>query len=358
MTNPLSKLLQASLIGAGAVIIFIGIYLLSPLLSPFLLAMFMAMLLTPLFHRLKNKGWPTWLALVSIIVGLFLVGFLILAFIWIAFSQFAAQLPDYQAAWNQQMTALESTLAQFGLPAPDLGHKTSEEVWNLVRIGLNVLLSVGNMLFGLFLILLTIIFMLLESAEYPVRLQRSLGANHPFIAEFTFFNRQLIGYIIARLKVNLFTGVSATIFLWLMGIDFALVWGVLFFFLSFIPYLGITLASIPPAILGFAQGGLVEAVVIILGFVVINAIAENVVATKLTADTLSLSPVVVIVALFFWSFILGTMGMFLGMPLTVLIVMLLSHFDETRWLAALMTRRPEDKLAPPAAKESTGQQAA
>jgi predicted PurR-regulated permease PerM len=83
-----------------------------------------------------------------------------------------------------------------------------------------------------------------------------------------------------------------------------------------------------------------------------------VVATKLTAETLSLSPVVVIVALFFWSFILGTMGMFLGMPLTVIMVMIMSHFNETRWLATLMTRRPEDKLISPAAEKPADKPAA
>ena len=140
--------------------------------------------------------------------------------------------------------------------------------------------------------------------------------------------------------MNLITGAGISLFLLLLGVDFALLWGVLTFFLSFIPYIGIVVATIPAVLLAWAEYGPAWAILVIIGVMIANGVAENVVAPKLIGKGLSISPLVVFLSFFFWSWVLGPLGMFLSMPLTVIVLLVLESFDETRWLARTVSTMP------------------
>jgi predicted PurR-regulated permease PerM len=127
-----------------------------------------------------------------------------------------------------------------------------------------------------------------------------------------------------------------------LGVDNALLWAVGAFFLSFVPYLGLTLALVPPTILAFAESGPVAAATIVVGGLVLNLVAENVLEPTLTGRALSLTTWVVFLMFFFWVWLLGPVGALLSMPITVLIVLTLQHNDRTRWVAALLTRDEGD----------------
>ena len=124
----------------------------------------------------------------------------------------------------------------------------------------------------------------------------------------------------------------------IVGVDDALLWAVAAFLLSFIPYLGLVLALIPPTILAFAESGLPAAAVIVVGGVVLNLIAENVLEPTLTGRALSLSTWLVFTMFFFWVWLIGPVGALLAMPITVLIVLVLDHNERTRWVAAFLSR--------------------
>jgi predicted PurR-regulated permease PerM len=144
-----------------------------------------------------------------------------------------------------------------------------------------------------------------------------------------------VKYIGLRAIINLIVAAAVVILMFVMGIDFALLWGVLAFFLGFIPYLGIFIATALPTVLAFIQYGLPQAIVVIIGVTIINVATENLIAPKIVGKGLSLSPLVVFLAFFFWSWVFGPVGMFLSMPLTILVIFVLQHHEETRWLADL-----------------------
>jgi AI-2 transport protein TqsA len=123
-----------------------------------------------------------------------------------------------------------------------------------------------------------------------------------------------------------------------LGVDDPLLWAVGAFFLSFVPYLGLILALIPPTILAFAESGPVAAGLMVLGGVVLNVVAENVLEPTLTGRALSLSTWLVFTMFFFWVWLIGPVGALLSMPITVLIVLVLRRADQTRWMAALLAR--------------------
>src|SRR6185295_15703660 len=109
-------------------------------------------------------------------------------------------------------------------------------------------------------------------------------------------------------------------------------------FLSFVPYLGLLLAIIPPTILAFAESGFVAASAVVVGGIALNLIAENVLEPTLTGRALSLSTWLVFTMFFFWVWLIGPVGALLAMPITVLIVLVLDHNERTRWIAALLSR--------------------
>jgi AI-2 transport protein TqsA len=187
---------------------------------------------------------------------------------------------------------------------------------------------------------MTMIFAILEIPIFRAKLAENLGADSQLLARGTQLGQSIVRYFGLRAVVNLITGIGVSLFLFLLGIDYALLWGVLTFFLSYIPYIGIFVATIPSVLLAWTEFGPGRAILVILGVTVANVLAENIVAPKLIGKGLSISPLVVFLSFFFWSWILGPLGMFLSMPLTVIVLMVLDSFDETRWLARAVSSMP------------------
>jgi len=125
-------------------------------------------------------------------------------------------------------------------------------------------------------------------------------------------------------------------------------WGILAFFLSFIPWIGLPLAVAPAVVLALAEHGLERALLVIAGVIVINVLAENLVSPMLMGRGLSLSPTFLFIGFIFWAFVLGGPGAFLAAPLTIFVVLMLGTFPETRWLANIMGGGVPDTEAPDA----------
>jgi predicted PurR-regulated permease PerM len=128
------------------------------------------------------------------------------------------------------------------------------------------------------------------------------------------------------------------VLLLILGVDFPLLWGVLTFLLSFIPTVGIWLAMIPPALLALLEFGLAKALPVVACFLLIDAVIENVIKPKFLGESLGIAPVVIILSLIFWAAVLGPVGAFLAVPLTMAVKQLVLEGDEeARWLAELMS---------------------
>ena len=121
----------------------------------------------------------------------------------------------------------------------------------------------------------------------------------------------------------------------LVGVDYAPLWAVGAFFLSFVPYLGLICAdpADDPRVRRVRAAG---AAAIVVGGVVLNLVAENVLEPTLTGRALSLSTWLVFTMFFFWVWLIGPVGALLSMPITVLLVLVLEHNERTRWVAALL----------------------
>jgi len=167
------------------------------------------------------------------------------------------------------------------------------------------------------------------------RLRAGAGRDNPQVERLTAVGRSVVRQFGLRAIVNLVTGAGVTVLLFLLGVDFPLLWGILTFFLSFVPYIGLVLAVTPAVVLALAEFGVTRAVFVIVGVIVINVLAENVLSPVMMVRGLNISPTIVFLSFLFWAWLLGGPGAFLALPITLFVAVMLDTFPETRWLATL-----------------------
>jgi AI-2 transport protein TqsA len=285
-----------------------------------------------------------------------LVSFVVLLIIIVALfvllsasiSKFTGQISFYAQQLDAQLSDLQGLLDPLGLSGVDLSEAVNTSA--LVEAIGAVLSGISGFLSGLFLILMIMIFLLAESSAMMDRLRTSVAQDNPQVARLTVIGQSVALSFGLRAIVNLVTALGITLLLWLLGVDFPLLWGILVFFLSFVPYVGLVLAVAPAVLLSLAEFGLGRAIVVIVAVVVINVLAENVLSPVLMGRGLDLSPTVVFLSFIFWAWLLGGPGAFLALPLTLFVAVMLGSFPETRWLASLMGL-PDTDLAASAAED-------
>ena len=332
---------------AAAVVVLVGVRFSAPVLNPILFAVVFALLVAPVYGWLLRR-LPTGVALLLTFVGLLIIIVGLFVLLSASISRFTGRLSFYTQQLNGQLADLQGLLDRLGLSGVDL----SEAVNSSALVGAigAVLSGISGFLSSLFLILMIMLFLLSEGSAMIERLRTSVAHDNPQVARLTVIGQNVVLQFGLRAIVNLVTAAGITLLLLLMGVDFPLLWGVLTFFLSFVPYVGLVIAVAPAVLLALAEFGLGRAIVVIVAVVVVNVLAENVLSPVLMGRGLDLSATVVFLSFIFWAWLLGGPGAFLALPLTLFVAIMLGSFPETRWLASLMGL-PDTALVDSAAED-------
>jgi predicted PurR-regulated permease PerM len=148
-------------------------------------------------------------------------------------------------------------------------------------------------------------------------------------------------YLVVATVFGAIVAVFDTMFLWLVGVPGALLWGLLAFITNYIPNIGFVIGLVPPAILALLEGGWSLFALVVVVYSVINLIIQSVIQPKIVGDEVGLSAVVTVLSLVVWSVLLGGIGAVLAIPLTLLVKALLVDVDpDTRWVGGLLGDRP------------------
>src|SRR5918994_662590 len=319
---------------AAVVVVLVGMRLAAPILNPILFAAVLALLFGPLYSWLGRRGLPTPLALVIMLV---FVGAIFLGLFFTlgaSIGRFTERLGFYASQLDGRLDDLDALIARLGLSEVDLQEVVKP---GALADALGVVLSgIAGFLSDLFLILAIMLFLLAEAGAMMDRLRASVPEDNPQVARLAVFGQNVVRQFGLRAVVNLVTALGVTVLLLVLGVDFQLLWGILTFFLSFVPYIGLFIALTPAVVLALAEFGLSRAVLVIVGVVVINVLAENVLSPMMMGRGLNLSPTVVFLSFILWAWVLGGPGAFLAVPITMFVIGMLDTFPETRWLANLM----------------------
>ncbi len=194
-----------------------------------------------------------------------------------------------------------------------------------------------------FIVLMVAIFVLMQKDDLRDRFIRLFGSTdlHRTTMALNDAGARLSRYFIAQLAVNTGFGIVIGTGLWFIDIPSPVLWGVLATVLRFVPYIGAILAAVIPVALGAAiDPGWATAVLIAVYFVIVESLIGYVIEPILYGHSTGLSPISVIIAAIFWTWIWGPAGLVLSTPLTLCLVVLGRHVKALEFFDVLLGDRP------------------
>ena len=325
------------LVGVASIfVILFGIRGTASIINPILLAIVITITVLPIPGRLTKKGMPGWLALVlTILVVVLLLGLVILT-VFFSVTKLSTELPAYMA--EAAVTATEEMPPEATTPetATQLTIQFGPFAQGVITSVLDLLVQFGVALFIFF-------FMISAAMALPGAVRMGLDPRAPIISRISALTGDVRRYLTILTGVNFLVGFGNTIFLLILGVDYAVLWGLLAWFMGYIPSIGFMIALIPPVLMAYAQYGLQTALIVLVGYILINGGVQNFIQPKVMGQSLKISPVVVFIGLFVWGYLLGGIGALLAVPLTLLVLTLMENFEGTRPLAILMRYTGEEK---------------
>lgn len=320
---------------AAAVVVAAGVRAASAVLSPIFLGAFFAILLAPVYNWLLGRRLPPVLALVLVALGFSGAVLSLGVLVSISAAGFLSQLGAYSVELNARLNELRAWLVGLGLLDPDFAPMRLLNINNAIMLVRGAISNLSSFLITFVFVLLLVLFLLAESKQLDARLRAALGDNHPLRRRLDAYGWAIGRYFGLRVYINLIVALIAGVGLWLLGIDYAPLWTVLLFFLSFVPYAGIFIASAPPVLLALLESGLGLAGLVIVFITAVNMTLENVVAPNILGRDLKVSPTLVFISFFVFTWLLGAAGALLALPAALLLLFVLSAYESTAWLAEL-----------------------
>lgn len=334
---------RVMIIFAAFVVVVAGIKTAESLMVTFLLSGFFAIICAPPFMFMLRKGVPDWASLFIVIIGISAIQLLFVTIIASSISDFSRDLPLYQDRLQQLFISFTATIEGWGIDVPQSALQKHFDPGVILKIAANTLGSLGSVLSNSFMIILTVIFMLFEGANLPNKLQLAFGKNSSQMDHIARFLNDVKSYMTIKSVISLMTGLVIYIWLLVVGVDYALLWGVVAFLFNFVPNIGSIIAAVPAVLLALIQLGPFSALFAGLGFLFANIVMGNVIEPRYMGRGLGLSTLVVFLSLVFWGWVMGPVGMLLSVPLTMLLKIAFESSEETKWLAIIMGPDVDEK---------------
>ena len=315
-----------------------------PVLLPITLGIFLVVVVWPLQVRLERHMWR-WLAVVATtLLVLLTLGVLIYALVW-SIQQLTARGPQLAGRLEHLTTQLMTWARLHAVPLPrDTGPGLIAE--RLAPLAAAALREAYAMLIVLGFMLAFFLLGLLEVREIKARVARGF---QPSVTEAILRTGgeiavQFRQYLIAITASSAVGGLATGVFAFAMGVDLAVLWGIVSGLLNLIPTVGPAVSIVPPTLFAMLQfDGLARPTVVFVGLGFLQFFIGNFIDPKIGGRVLSLSPFLILVAVVLWGWLWGALGAVVAMPLVAAVVITCRQFESTRWIAMLVSgeRRTE-----------------
>jgi predicted PurR-regulated permease PerM len=308
----------------------------SPVLVPLVLAGFLAMLLLPAVQRL-GRFLPRWLALLAVLVA---IGLLVAAgssLILVNVQGLAEKAPFYAERFEQLFADVAKLLDGLGVDVQAL--RTGQGMSKALQFLVSSLQSAASAVGQIALVLVLLIFMLLEAPQVRRKLAAAFSAHRrdELLATFSAISGRVQRYMVTKTLVSVIIAVLTGVALLAAGVDFPFLWAFLTFLLNFIPNVGPIIAVAPPVLLALIQfPSPTRALVLLPVLIAIQVGLGNFVEPRLMGRSVNLSPLVVLLAIVFWGWLWGVIGVVLAVPLTVTLQIIFDHVEGLRPVAVLL----------------------
>ncbi|SIP92744.1 AI-2E family transporter [Marinobacterium stanieri] len=325
------------LLGLAALMIVLGaLKVAEAIVVPMLLAIFIAIICAPPLAWMTSHKVPPWLAILLLVFTLMIFSWVLVLFVGSAIDTFTLRLPTYQARLQEEAVKLLPFFERLGLPVTREQFLNHFNPGSLMRLAGNALTNLGGLLTDLMLIVFVVIFLLMEATLLGDKLHKALPSAEHSLEQADDFVRKVNKYLVIKTTISIATGFLITTWLWFLGVDFAPLWGLVAALMNFIPNVGSIIAAVPAVLLSIVQLGLPDAALVAAGYIAVNLLMGNVLEPRYMGTGLGLSPLVVFLSLMVWGWMFGPAGMFLSIPLTMIVKIALEQSPSTRWVAIMI----------------------
>lgn len=305
--------------------------------------------LTNAIHRIKIGPFQC-PRILAMILGLILITFVMLRVVGVVYFS----VVDFMSRWPEYIHNFEALLATIPTRfwTTLLGREAGRGVDVADQLFLygadyfstymtTLIASMAVLFSNSMYVVVYVIFLLLEQGTFSAK-ARNMFQDEKQRSEFQIIihsiHEQIQTYITVKTIVSLITALVSFIAMFFFGLDYAMVWALLIFILNFIPNIGSVVAVSFPVLMAVLQFGNWPTVgALALALIIIQMVNGYFIEPRMMGNQLNLSPFVVLVSLGVFGAIWGITGMFLSVPLTVILMIVFSHFDSTRPLAVLLS---------------------
>ncbi len=305
---------------------------------PVVLAAFLAMMVQPPIAFL-HRYMPKWLSRGIVLTILAAAFFGVWAFLATSVTALAERGPAYVDRLLVISERGLHVLDRFGIPTT----RAELPLNSLAEMGLQLvsasLVPIMSTVGIATLVAFMLVLMLLEVESFRSKVRRGLRDEESaeFFATMHSVAKHFQTFFVVKTLISLITGMFTALFTYAMGIDFPFIWGTLAFLLNYIPNIGSLIAVLPPVLLAFIQfDGPGRAFGTMAGLTAVQMVVGNFFDPRWLGRSLALSPVVVFVTMVFWGWLWGIAGVFLAVPLTILMRIVFEHIPGLRYVALMM----------------------
>ena len=301
-----------------------------------MLAVFIAIISAKPVGALRKLGVPNGLAVTVVLLFIVLFSLSLGGLLGTSVANFTSNLELY----NEKVLTTVKSVLQF---LNDKGIRVSSgmllktlDPGLVMNFTARILNSLGVIMGNWVMILLIVGFVLAEADSFPLKLSAILNRPHNSLTKLSKVVDQINHYLGIKTITSLMTGAIIGISLWVLGVDFPVVWALIAFLFNYIPNIGSIIAAIPAmfmALIGLGMFGLIWTGVI---FLTVNMLIGNILEPRMMGRGLGISTLVVLLSLIFWGWILGTVGMFLSIPLTLVAKIAFESNPSTQWIAVIL----------------------
>ncbi len=329
-----SKAIRFMLFIALVLFLVIAVKMVAYIVTILVVSVVLTMLALPVMQYFQRRGAGHVLSVVIVTIIAFLLILLLVGLTALGFGVLVRDLPMYQAELTQKLSVFAAQLTGYGFNAESV--LSSVNLQSILVTVLSWMGSLGDTLLYLFFIGITTFFMLLEAPRISERAKALFPARSVQLDRVSKMSRYMIDFMVVRTETNLVHGVLFGGALAIMGVHAALLWGVLTFVLSYIPYIGLIIAAIPAIFFAWLQFGVWGVVAVVALVCILNLVVENPVFSYFASRTFEMPALIVILSVIFWGWLLGMAGLLFSVPISLMVLIFIQSSDELSWVNAVL----------------------
>jgi AI-2 transport protein TqsA len=327
---------------ASLVIVMTGLRLAAPVFILFAMAAFLVVVTRPAVAMLQARHVPTALAIALVVTLTFAVMALLITVATQSINDIRMAFPRYLARYEVMQANVLSWLAEHDIDVPPTLRLDAVGAERALDLAAGALRGLAGLMSATLLVIIVAIFGMIEADRMPEKARAAFGdslgrSRHGKVLA------EVQQYLAIKTAVSLVTGLLIGLWVWAVGLDFPVFWGLVAFILNFVPSIGSIMAAVPAVALAIIQLGANGAILTLIGYLGVNVLLGNIFEPLLLGRRLGLSPLVVILSVVFWGWLWGPIGFLLAVPLTMILRILLENTEEYRWIAVLMAPAPTDR---------------